>query len=307
MLSKFLFRRLVQSIVVLIGAVLLSFILLRIVPGDAALMMLPETATEAEIEAMRDQLGLNEPLSVQFSIYINQILRGDFGKSLRRDLPALRLIFMFLPATVKLAAAAMVITLAFAIPAGIFSAFGRNSWLDNLVAGFAVIGQSVPTYWLGIVLMLIFSVRLRVLPTSGFGTWKHLVLPAVTLGSAHMALVVRLMRSSMIDVLQEDYIRTAKAKGLTARSVIFKHALKNALIPTVTVIGLQFGTLLSGAIITEAVFGWPGVGSLIVQSIAFRDYPVVQAAVLVSALFFVVINLLLDILYMILDPRIAYK
>lgn len=306
-MSKYIIRRLAQSVVVLIGALLLSFIILRIVPGDAALMMLPETATQVEIDMMRQQLGLDQPLHIQIWTYIQQVAHGDFGISLRRGIPALPLFLSFLPKTAILAFTALTVTVIVSIPLGIVSALHQNSKIDSLTSVFALLGQSMPTYWLGIMLILIFSVKLRILPTSGFGTWKHLVMPAVTLGAAHTALVVRLMRSSMLDVLQQDYVRTARAKGLVKHIVIYKHALKNALIPTVTVIALQIGNLLSGAIITEAVFGWPGVGSLIVQSISFRDYPVVQTAVLVSAIIFVFVNLLVDFIYVILDPRIAYK
>lgn len=305
-MGRYVVRRVLQAVTVMIGALILSFILLRIVPGDPAVLMLPETATPEEIAQMRESLGVNEPLSTQFLVYLKQVVTGDFGLSFRRQTPALPLTLRYLPATFLLATASLVLTILISIPLGILAALKQNGWLDNMVGVVALLGQSMPTYWLGILLILLFSVQLRVLPTSGYGEWRHLILPAVTLAFSQVALVTRLTRSNLLEVVRQDYIRTARAKGLAQRTVIFNHALKNALIPVVTVLGLQVGNVLGGAIITETVFAWPGAGSLLVSSIGFRDYPVVQVMVLISAAVFVVINLAVDLFYVLLDPRIAY-
>lgn len=305
-MGRYVVRRVLQAVTVMIGALILSFILLRIVPGDPAVLMLSETATPEEIAQMRESLGVNEPLSTQFLVYLKQVVTGDFGLSFRRQTPALPLTLRYLPATFLLATASLVLTILISIPLGILAALKQNGWLDNMVGVVALLGQSMPTYWLGILLILLFSVQLRVLPTSGYGEWRHLILPAVTLAFSQVALVTRLTRSNLLEVVRQDYIRTARAKGLAQRTVIFKHALKNALIPVVTVLGLQVGNVLGGAIITETVFAWPGAGSLLVSSIGFRDYPVVQVMVLISAAVFVVINLAVDLFYVLLDPRIAY-
>jgi peptide/nickel transport system permease protein len=299
-------RRLIQSIIVLVGAMVISFVVLRIVPGDPALLMLSDMATREEIEHMRRALGVDQPIWVQFGIYVQQILTGDFGMSYRRGTPALPLVLDYLPATIQLALAAFVITLVVAIPLGLLAAIRKNSWIDNVVSVIALVGQSVPVFWLGIMLILVISVKLRLLPTSGYGGLRHLILPAITLASSQIALVARMTRSSMLEVIRQDYMRTARAKGLAERTVLMKHGLRNALAPVVTVLGLQVGTLLGGAIITETVFAWPGAGALLVNSIGYRDYPVVQVMVVISALIFVIINLLVDLLYVVLDPRVSY-
>lgn len=303
-MGRFLLRRLLQALVVLVGATAIVFVLLRVIPGDPAVLMLPENATDAEIEVLRRKMGLDQPLWVQFALYVKQILSGDFGNSLRRGLPAARLLADHLPATAVLVFWAILIAVVIAIPLGTLAAVRKNSLADYAVSTLVLLGQSVPSYWLGLMLILLLAVRWGVLPTSGYGTWKHLVLPAFTLAVYQLALFARLMRSSVLEVLGSDYIRTARAKGLPGYVVLYKHVLKNALIPTITMIGLQTGQLLGGAIITEYIFSWPGVGFLTVQSIAFRDYPVVQTLVIVSALVFVVINLLVDILYALIDRRI---
>jgi peptide/nickel transport system permease protein len=305
-MARYVMRRVLQALTVLLGALILSFVLLRVVPGDPAVLMLPETATPAEIQQMRHSLGVDQPAYAQFGLYVKQVLTGDFGISFRRQAPALPLTLRYLPATFLLAGASLALTILIAIPMGILAALRHNGWLDSLVGVVALLGQSMPTYWLGMILILIFAVQFRVLPTSGFGEPRHLLLPAVTLAFSQVALVTRLMRSSLLEVIRQDYVRTARAKGLSQRVIIFKHALKNALIPVVTVLGLQVGNLLGGAIITETVFAWPGAGSLLVSSIGYRDYPVVQVMVLISAVVFVVINLIVDLGYVLLDPRIAY-
>jgi ABC-type dipeptide/oligopeptide/nickel transport system permease component len=296
-----------QTVIVLAGALVFSFLLLRVVPGDPALLMLPEDATPDDIAGMRRALGLDRPLPVQFGVYARQVLTGDFGGSYRRSDPALSVTLGYLPATLRLAGAAFLITIVVAIPLGVVAAWRKDSWIDSLVSFFALLGQSMPTFWLGIMLILLFGVRLQILPTSGYGGIRNLILPAVTLAAAQVALVSRLMRSATLDVIGQDFVRTARAKGLREGRVYAGHMFRNSLIPVVTVLGLQVGNLLSGAIITETVFGWPGVGTLLVNSIAYRDYPVVQVMVVVSAVIFVTINLVVDLLYVVIDPRIAYR
>jgi ABC-type dipeptide/oligopeptide/nickel transport system permease component len=305
-MTKYIIRRIVQSIVVLLGALVISFVILRVIPGDPAVMMLSDLATPDEIERVRNSLGVDQSIWVQFGIYVKQVATGDFGVSYRSQMPALGLVLAYLPATLQLAAAALFITIVVAIPLGAIAALRRGSWIDNMLSGFALIGQSVPVFWLGIMLILVFSVQYRLLPTSGHGGLEHLILPAVTLAAAQVALVARIMRSSMLEVVRQDYIRTARAKGLSELAVVLRHALRNALAPVVTVLGLQVGTLLGGAIITETVFAWPGAGNLLVNSIGARDYPVVQAMIVISALVFVVTNLIVDIIYVLLDPRVSY-
>lgn len=306
-MTKYLVRRLLQSLLVFAGALLISFLLMRIIPGNAAQLLAGESATPQEIAALEEQLGVNRPIWEQLVYYLRDICRGEFGYSLRRGVPALELFLSFLPATLELAAAALALTVVIALPLGVISALRHNKLIDHVCMALSIIGQSMPTYWIGILLILLFAVNLGVLPTSGYGDWTHLVMPAFTLAAAHVALLMRMTRSSMLEVLSQDYIRTARAKGLLNRGVIFRHALKNAMIPSVTILGLQLGNLLGGSIITEKVFGWPGVGSLIVDSIAYRDYPVIQVAVLASAVIIVAVNFIADMVYMLLDPRIAYK
>jgi ABC-type dipeptide/oligopeptide/nickel transport system permease component len=304
-MGKYLLRRAVQSLVVLAGALLISFVILRVVPGDPATLMLSDMATPDEVEQMRIALGVHQPIFIQFGIYLKQVLTGDFGISYRRGTPALELVMLYLPATIELALTSLALTIAVAIPVGVLAAIRKNSWIDNALSVGALIGQSVPVFWLGIMLILLVSVQFRLLPTSGYGELKHLVLPAVTLALSNIALVARITRSSMLEVVRQDYIRTARAKGLSETAVMVRHALRNALAPVVTVLGLQIGTLLGGAIITETVFGWPGAGALLVSSISYRDYPVVQVMVVISAVIFVVTNLVVDIVYVMLDRRVT--
>jgi ABC-type dipeptide/oligopeptide/nickel transport system permease component len=304
-MGKYILRRMVQSLIVLAGALVISFVILRVVPGDPAILMLSDMATPDEVERMRIALGVHEPIWVQFGIYLKQIVTGDFGLSYRRGTPALDLVLTYLPATIQLALAALLITIVVAVPLGIVAAVRKNSWIDNALSVAALLGQSLPVFWLGIMLILLVSVQLRLLPTSGYGELRHLILPAITLAFSNIALVARITRSSMLEVIRQDYIRTARAKGLPERTIMVRHALRNALAPVVTVLGLQIGTLLGGAIITETVFGWPGAGALLVSSITYRDYPVVQVMVVISALIFVVTNLLVDIVYVMLDRRVS--
>jgi len=268
--------------------------------------MLPGDASVDQLEALRRELGLDRPVYIQYLQFLGGALRGDFGTSFRHQQPALGLVLERLPATMELAFAALLLATVVALPLGILAAIRHGRLIDALAMGFAVVGQSTPTFWMGIMLILVVSVELGVLPTSGRGGWEYLILPAVTLGTQFAALLARLTRTSMLEVLGQDFLRTARAKGLRERTVVFGHALKNASVPVITLAGLQFGTLLGGAVVTETVFAWPGVGRLAVQSIFVRDYPVVQAAVFVLALSFVTINLLVDLAYGQLDPRIRH-
>jgi len=305
-MRAYLVRRLAQSLLVLLGVSFVVFFILHLT-GDPALVLLPPDATAQDIQEFREKMGFNDPFLVQYGRFLRGALRGDFGRSVRHDEPAFDLVAERLPATLELAGAALLIALALAIPAGIVSAVRRNSLVDYVSTVVALLGQSMPTFWLGIMLILVFSVRLSLLPSSGRGTLEHLVLPAITLGLFTTARITRLTRSGMLEVLNQDYIRTARAKGMANPPVVWKHALKNAAIPIVTIVGIELGTLLGGSVITETIFAWPGVGRLSVQAIYNRDYPVVQAAVFLLSTTFVVVNLVVDVLYTYLDPRIRFR
>ena len=306
MSSGFLLRRLLHSVIVLFGVLTLVFVLVRLVPADPILIMAGPDASQKEIQETRKALGFDRPIIVQYGIYLRQALKGDLGTSLRYYRPAASVVLERFPATLELAAVSMLLATVVAIPAGFVAAVKRGTVYDTAVIAGSLVGQSVPTFWLGIVLIIVFAVKFHVLPTSGYGHWKNFVLPTITLGLYMMALIARMNRSALLEVLRADYLRTARAKGISEATVLIKHALRNALIPVVTIIGLQTGTLLGGAVITETVFAWPGIGSLAVDSINTLDYPVVQAVVVLSGAIFVVINLLLDILYMWIDPRIKH-
>ena len=305
-MRTYVLRRVAQSALTLLGVSVLVFVILRVLPGDPARMLLPDGAPESAVAELNRQLGLREPLVVQYGLFLGSVARGDFGQSFQYRAPALRVVLERLPATVQLTLAAMLITVAVGVSLGIFTAVRRGTRYDVAGTIVAVLGQSLPNFWLGIMLILLFGVALRWLPTSGFAGWTSLVLPAVTLAAFPTALVARLTRSSMLEILNRDYIRTGRAKGLAERSVVFRHALRNAAIPVLTVIGLQIGALLGGAVITESIFAWPGMGKLIVDAIFFRDFPVVQTVLILSATVFVVINLAVDLLYTVIDPRIRY-
>src|SRR5688500_12307965 len=299
----YVFRKVFHTAFVAFGVVTLVFAALRL-SGDPAATMLPGDASVDELAALRKELGLDQPLYLQYAKFLAGAITGDFGLSLRHQQPALELVMERLPATLEVAFAALLLSVAVALPLGIVAAIYRGRLADMLAMGFAVVGQATPYFWMGIMLILVFAVELQWLPTSGRGGIERLVLPAVTLGTHFMAVLARLTRTSMLEILGQNYVTTARAKGLTERAVVLVHALKNAAVPVVTLIGLQFGTLLGGAVVTETIFAWPGVGRLAVQSIFVRDYPVVQAGVLVLALTFVALNLLVDLLYGVLDPRI---
>ncbi len=299
----YILKRLFHSIFVLVGISVVVFVILHLT-GDPAALLMPMDATPEQVAQFRREMGFTDPLVVQYLRFFKGTLRGDFGLSFRHSQPALSLVMERMPATIQLTLAAMAIALIVAIPVGILSAIRRNSILDHIGMTGALLGQSTPVFWLGIMLILIFSVTFQWFPSSGRGEIQHLVLPAVTLGMFTMARTARMMRSSMLEVLGQEYMKTARAKGLSPGIVILKHALKNASIPVVTIVGMELGTLLGGAVITETIFAWPGVGRLAIQAIYNRDYPVVQAAVFVLASIFVLVNLLVDILYTYLDPRV---
>jgi peptide/nickel transport system permease protein len=303
-MTRFILRRLALSIFVVAAVVLLVFSLV-FMSGNPAALLLPPDATHEEIAAFSKAMGFDQPFWWQFLRFAGHLLTGDFGRSWRFQEPALPLVLSRLPATLELALAATVLSLVIALPVGVISAVRKDTRLDGVSMVAALLGQSVPGFWLGLMLILIFAVELRWLPTSGRQGLQYLVLPALSLGVALAGRNARLVRSCMLEVLNEDYIRTARAKGLPEWRVILKHALKNALLPIITVMGLEFGGLLGGTIITETVFAWPGIGLLAVQAISGRDYPVVQAVVIVGSLSFVLINLGVDLLYTKLDPRIS--
>jgi len=305
-MTPYIIRRLALSLVVLIGVSALVFGLIHLAPGDPARLMLYDTAPEEEVQAMRKTLGLDQPLYLQYWLFLSKALRGDLGRSLYYKEPALRIILEHLPATAELTFAALLVSLVVAVPMGIVSAVRRDTVWDYAGMLLATIGQATPVFWLGLMFILLFSVQWTVLPSSGRGGIENLLMPAVTLGAPLMALVTRLVRSGMLDILGEDYIRTARAKGLPNPAIVYRHALRNMLIPLITVVGLQLGALLGGAVITETIFAWPGVGRLVVTAITARDYPLVQAATLLVSVYFVGINLLLDVLYVYIDPRIRF-
>ena len=302
-MKGYILKRLFHSIFVLVGISLVVFIILHLT-GDPAALLMPMDATPEQVAQFRQEMGFNDPIVVQYWRFFKGTLRGDFGQSFRHSQPALELVMERMPATIQLTAAAMIIALVVAIPVGIISAIRRNSILDHIGMTGALLGQSTPVFWLGVMLILIFSVTIQWYPSSGRGEIQHLVLPAITLGMFTMARTARMMRSSMLEVLGQEYMKTAKAKGLNPGMVILKHALKNAAIPVVTIVGMELGTLLGGAVITETIFAWPGVGRLAVQAIYNRDYPVVQAAVFLLASIFVLVNLIVDLMYTYLDPRV---
>lgn len=303
----YLIQRLLHSVFVLLGISLIVFITVRLTGDPVAMMMQDGNPSQQAIEEMRRLLDLDKPVPIQYVNFIFKAVQGDFGRSFRYGTPALELVMERMPATITLTLSSMLVALLLAFPFGIISAVRRGGLVDFGVRIVSLIGISMPNFWLGIILIIIFGVQLRWLPVSGSATWQHLIMPSIALGAALAGSLTRLLRSSMLDVLGEDYIRTARAKGLGQRAVLTFHALRNALIPVLTIIGLQFGLLLGGAVIVENVFSWPGVGRLVVNSIGVRDYPVVQAAVLLLALILLLVNLIVDILYTVVDPRVTIK
>ena len=314
-MTAYVLRRLLGVIPVLALVALGSFLLIHLVPGDPAMIMLGNEGTPAQLEMLRTQLGLDRSLPEQFVLWLGQTLRGNLGESFFLGRPVSRALLERLPATMQLAVLSLVFSLLIGIPAGLLAAVRQNTWWDQIVMATAIGGISVPSFWLGLALILVFSVQLGWLPSGGYTPlWEDvglglrtLILPAVSLGSMQAALIARMTRSSMLEVLRQDYVRTAKAKGIHDWSVIVKHALKNAMIPVITTIGTAFGVLLGGAVIVEIVFTYPGMGRLVVLAVQRRDYPLVQGALLLTSVIYVVVNLAVDLLYCVFDPRIKYE
>jgi len=302
-MRHYIARQLVQFVVVILGISILAFAILHVL-GDPVLLLLPQNAGKEEFERYRHLLGLDRPLYVQYGKFLSKAVVGDFGKSWYADTPAFRLVLERMPPTIYLTFAGLFVALLISLPLGILAALKRHSWVDNLCTTIAVAGQAVPLFWLGIMMIIVFSVRLKLLPASGYDSWENFLMPSFCLGAALAPLTMRLVRSGVIEVMNMDFIKTARAKGVAESMVVTKHAFRNACIPVITVIGLQFGQLLGGAIITETVFAWPGVATLTVESIRNQDFPVVQCAVILLALVIVSLNLIVDLTVAFIDPRI---
>jgi ABC-type dipeptide/oligopeptide/nickel transport system permease component len=305
-MRSFLFRQFGQLVIVVLGISMITFFLLHLT-GDPVVMLLPYDAGKDEMERFRVAMGFDKPIYVQYWHFLRGAVQGDFGRSLYMEHSAFALVLERLPATLLLTATGMTAAMLVAIPLGIVSAIKRYSVVDNLCTVLAISGQAMPIFWLGIMLIILFAVNLRWVPASGYGTWKHLILPAITLGAFQAPITMRLVRSGMLEVLNQDYVRTARAKGLAERKVLIKHAFKNACIPVITIVGLQFGQLLGGAIVTETVFAWPGVATKTVDAIRNQDFPVVQAGVFLLAIFIVSVNFLVDLIVGMIDPRIRIQ
>ena len=303
---SFIASRLIRTLLTLLGVVALTFVLGRLT-GDPVALLLPQTATMEDYERIRASLGLDQPLPVQFAIYLRDLAAGDFGRSIQSNRPALDVVLARIPATLELGVPALIISVALGVPLGIWCAQRRGGLFDQVVMSASLAGQSLPSFFIGILLVLLVGVRLGWLPTFGRDSFAHFVLPTVVLTLYPLAFIVRLTRTSVLEVLNENYIQTARAKGLHPRRVTYLHALRNALIPVVTVIGLQIAAIISGSAIVETVFAWPGIGQLAVLSIGARDYPVIQTIVLISAAAFGLTNMVVDVLYTLLDPRIRVE
>lgn len=303
---QYTIRRALVALPSILGVLIIVFAMVRLAPGDPALLLAGELADEATIERIRERFGLDRPVPEQFARFLGGVVQGDLGRSTRTNREVTADLATYFPHTLELALGAIVVALLIGIPAGIVSALRPNTWLDLLVMFGALLGVSMPVFWFGLLAILFFSVELGWFPVAGRGTLRHLVLPAITLGVSSTAIIARMTRSAMLEVLSQDFVRTARAKGLLGRSIVLKHALRNAMVPIVTVGGLEFGALMAGAVITETVFTWPGIGSLLVTSILARDYPVVQGAVLLIAITFIIVNLFVDLVYGFIDPRIRY-
>jgi peptide/nickel transport system permease protein len=305
-LRQYLFKRFLQSLLAVLGAVTIVFFIIRI-SGDPARLMLPPEASEEQVQNLRESLGLNDPLYMQYLHYLADLVRGDFGKSLYFKDSALELVLERMPATLELALWAIAIAVVAGVLAGIISTYKRNSLADYLINAGIFVAQSLPVFWVGIVLILIFAVELKWFPTSGNVGWKSIVLPAVALAFYPIAPIARTLRSSLIDVMNQSYMLTSRAQGFSLMKSIWKRGLKNAFLPVITVISMEFGVMIAGAVVTEAVFSWPGVGQLIVQAVNNRDFPLVQACVLVVSVLYILLNFVTDMIYLWLDPRIKVK
>ena len=304
-MSRYVLRNLIQLVLVTLAVATTAFLLV-FMSGDPVMLMVPMNATREEIEALRDAFGLNQPLWVQYGRYMVRAAQGDFGISIKAGQPALNLVMERIPATLELGLAGMILATVVGMGVGVLSALKRDSWIDAAGRVLALGSQAMPIFWLGLILIIIFSVKLRLLPPFGRGGLKELILPAITMATYNIPLILRLTRSTFFDVLYQDYIRTARAKGLPERVVVFVHILRNAAIPLVTVLGMNFGRILGGAIVTETVFAWPGVGLLSIDAIFTADYPVIMAATIILVVSVVVMNFLTDLTYAVLDPRIRY-
>jgi len=306
MIRHFL-QRLLYTLPALWLILTMVFLMIHIVPGDPVLQMLGQDARAEDLAQLRQTLGLDQPLAVQYLRYFKGLARGDWGRSLRFSAPVRPIVLARFPATLELSLAALAVCIAIAVPAGIFTARRRGSRADRATSFFTLLGLSVPNFALGPILILVFSIEIGWLPVSGRGGISHLILPAATLGAALAAILTRMVRGSMIEELSSDYVRTARAKGISESSVLFRHAFPNALIPVITIVGLQFGSLLAGTIVTETIFSWPGIGRLAVQAISARDYPLLQGCILIIAVSYVAVNLLTDLVYAIVDPRVRLQ
>ncbi len=306
-MQQFLIRRLLASVVVLLGVSTLIFFMIHLIPGDPAAVMLGVRATPDRVAELRESMGLNEPLLVQYAGFFAGLARGDLGRSFRTNRPVGFEIRVRMWPTIQLALTGIGLALVIGVTSGVLAASRRDTWVESLVMIIAMVGISVPNFVFGMLLILFFSIRLGWLPTMGYGTWQHLVAPTLSLGFLYSAIIARIVRSSMVEILGMDYIRSARAKGLSERVVLYKHALKNGMIPVVTIAGLYLGVLLGGTVVVETLFSWPGLGRLAVESILARDYPMIQGIILVIASGFVIINLIVDLLYGVLDPRIRYE
>jgi ABC-type dipeptide/oligopeptide/nickel transport system permease component len=304
---RFLARRVALTIPVLLGVATLVFSLIHLIPGDPAQAMLGESASPEDVAELRSRLGLDRPLLEQYGTFLRDAIRGDLGRSLRTSQPVTSAILERMPATIELAAAAMLVALGFAIPLGIAAAVWRGTFLDHAATTVSLLGISIPNFWLGPLLAIVFSIELGWLPVSGRGTWANLVLPAVSLGAALAAILARMTRATLLEELREPYVIAARARGASRVRAVVRHAFRNSQIPVITLIGLQFGAVLTGAVITETIFSWPGIGRLLIQSIGFRDYPLVQGCILLIAVTYVAMNLVTDLLYGLVDPRIRYE
>lgn len=303
-MMMFILRRIFQTIPVMIGVTFVVFFIMQLVPGDPAVLLAGEGASKETIEGIREQLGLNQPLYIQYTDYLMNIFRGDLGVSIKNSQPVLDEILVRLPITIELAFFSILITIVLGMAAGIISAIKPYSLTDVTVMLIALLGISLPSFWFGLMLMYFFSVKLQILPVAGWDSILHIILPAVTLGAGGAAIVARMTRSSMLEVIRQDYIRTARSKGLRESVIIYKHALRNALIPVITVVGLQFGALLGGTVLVESIFAINGLGRMIVDAIRMRDLPIVQGGVLCASLIFVIVNLFVDIFYRFFNKRI---
>ena len=304
---RFLARRLALTIPVLLGVATLVFLLIHLIPGDPAQAILGEAAPQADVEELRRRLGLDRPLLEQYGTFLTGLMSADLGTSLRTGTPVTEQIVQRMPATIELAGAAMLVAIVFSIPLGMAAAVWRGTAIDHAAMTLSLTGVSIPNFWLGPLLAIVFAVELGWLPVSGRGTLSHLVLPAVSLGAALAAILARMTRATLLEELREQYVVAARARGVSWFRAVVRHAFRNSLIPIVTLLGLQFGAVLTGAVITETIFAWPGIGRLLIQSIGFRDYPLVQGCILLIALTYVGVNLLTDLVYGFLDPRIRYE